>query len=69
MHNPKSKILECDMGYDLLLPFKILSNFGFSRYIAFAMHLDVYYVYIHSTLFIPNYKVFQESWRVKEFQV
>ena len=35
--------------YKLLLPpFQIIRHFGFSRCIAFAMHLDIRYVLIHN---------------------
>jgi hypothetical protein len=32
----------------ILPPFQIIRHFDFYKYIAFAMHLHVYYVYIHN---------------------
>ena len=36
------------MNTNLLHTYRIIKYFGFSRYIAFAMHLDIHYVYIHN---------------------
>ena len=36
--------------YDVLPPFQIIRHFDFSRYIVFAMHLDIHYVKIRSKI-------------------
>jgi hypothetical protein len=43
-------IIELDKIYNyvLLPPFQIRRRFSFSRYIAFAMHLDIHYGQIHT---------------------
>jgi len=42
LKNPTSSTMQ------VLPPFQIIRRFGFSTYIAFAMHLDIHYVLIHS---------------------
>ena len=39
------------LGYQILPPFQNVGRFGFFRFIVFAMHLDITYVYIHSKIY------------------
>jgi hypothetical protein len=44
-------ILTCaryDRPVEVLNPSQIIRRFGFSRYIAFTMYLDIVHVYMHS---------------------
>jgi C4-dicarboxylate transporter len=42
-------------GYYVILPlFQIIKRFGFSRYIAFSMYLDIVYIYVHSKSYVPT---------------
>jgi hypothetical protein len=43
------------LDHKMLLPlFQIVSRFGFSRFIAFPMHLDIHYVQIHSKNYVSR---------------
>ena len=44
-HIPQAKVLRSeDRKYTVLPPFQNVGRFGFSRFIVFAMHLDITYV-------------------------
>jgi hypothetical protein len=38
----------------ILHPFQIISRFGFSRYIDFAMHLDITYIWMRNKNYAPK---------------
>ena len=38
----------------ILPPSQIINRFGFSRYIDFAMHLDIIYIEVHSKNYAPR---------------
>ena len=46
---------------EILPPFQIIGHFGFSRYIAFAIYLDIVYIWLHSKSYVLSCNQVRES--------